>query len=346
MSNSDKTGGGCRNNPESLLYLPLLAAKADRRLARRAFLAAGAAASLAPLAFADDLRSAETERPPAIDAHTHFYDPTRPEGVPWPGKNDAVLYRPVLPAEFKKLTAPLGVIGTIVIEASPWVEDNQWLLDLAEREPIILGVVGRLDPAGEMFPELLARFAKNPRFRGIRIGHEDAKKALKEPVLLKRLGLLAEHDLELDVNGGPEMPADVARLAAALPKLWIVVNHAANLKIDGQSPPQDWLEGMRQAAKHAGVFCKVSALVEGTRRTNRNAPTDPAFYRPVLDGLWNVFGQERLIYGSNWPVSERAASYQALHKIAVDYFRTKGDRALEKFLRQNALAAYKPPLRT
>ena len=301
---------------------------------------------MAPLAFAEDLRSTEADLPPAIDAHTHFYDPTRPEGVPWPAKNDAVLYRPVLPAEFKKLTAPLGVVGTIVIEASPWVEDNQWLLDLAEREPAVLGVVGHLDPASAMFGEWLARFAKNPRFRGIRIGQEVAKKALQEPAMLERLALLGERDLELDVNGGPEMPADVARLAAALPKLRIVVNHAANLKIDGLAPPQAWLEGMRQAARHPSVFCKVSALVEATRRTNRDAPTDPAFYRPVLDALWNIFGEERLIYGSNWPVSERAASYQALHKIAVDYFRTKGDRVLDKFLRLNALAAYKPPMRT
>lgn len=325
---------------------PTAISEHDRRHARRVFLAGAAAASLAPLALAEELCSAESDLPPTIDAHTHFYDPTRPEGVPWPAKSDAVLYRPVLPPEFKKLTAPLGVVGTIVIEASPWLEDNQWLLDLAEREPVILGVVGHLDPASETFPGLLDRFAKNRRFRGIRIGHADAKKACGEPDMLERLGLLAERDLELDVNGGPEMPADVARLAAALPKLRIVVNHAANLKIDGQAPPQAWLDGMRQAARQPSVFCKVSALVEATRRTNRDAPTDAAFYRPALDALWNIFGEERLIYGSNWPVSERAASYQALHKIAVDYFRRKGDRALDKLLRLNALAAYKPPLRT
>ena len=313
----------------------------DRRpFDRRDFLAGAAAASLAPLVFARESRSAETDSPQAIDAHTHFYDPTRPEGVPWPSKNDEVLYRPVLPGEFKKLTAPLGVVGTIVIEASPWVEDNQWLLDLAQREPVILGVVGRLDPADAKFPDLLARFAKNPRFRGIRIGHDDVKKALGEPAVLHRLGLLADGDLELDVNGGPDMPADVARLATALPKLRIVINHAANLKIDGLAPPPAWIEGMSQAARRPQVYCKVSALVESTRRTNRDAPTEAGFYRPVLDSLWNAFGEERLIYGSNWPVSERASSYAALHRITLAYFQTKGDRAVRKFLHDNALAAY------
>ena len=316
------------------------AASDDRLAQRRAFLAAGAAAALGSFAAANEARSADADLPPAIDAHTHFYDPTRPEGVPWPAKNDEVLYRPVLPREFKKLTAPLGVVGTIVIEASPWVEDNQWLLDLAQREPVIVGVVGRLDPADEKFAELLGRFSKNPRFRGIRVGHDDVKKALGDPAMLRRLGLLADRDLELDVNGGPDMLIDVARLAAALPELRIVINHAANLRIDGLAPPQTWVEAMAKAARQPRVYCKVSALVEGTRRTNRDAPTEASFYRPVLDSLWNAFSEERLIYGSNWPVSERAASYAALHRIAVAYFQTKGDRVLRKFLHDNALAAY------
>jgi L-fuconolactonase len=308
-------------------------------------LTASAAGLLGTLAAGVEARAAAGDFPLAIDAHTHFYDPTRPEGVPWPSQDDAVLYRPVLPAEFKKLTAGLGVVGTIVIEASPWVEDNQWLLDLAKRQPIILGVVGRLDPAADEFPRLLERFAKNPRFRGIRISHADAVKALEEPAVLKHLGLLAAYDLELDVNGGPVMPADVARLAESLPELRIVINHAANLPLDGRAVPRPWLAGMQAAAKCPRVYCKVSALVEATRRTNRDAPTDPAFYHPVLDALWNAFGEDHLIYGSNWPVSERAASYAALHKIALDYFRGKGAGALAKFLRDNALAAYKPPER-
>ena len=64
-----------------------------------------------------------------IDTHVHFYDPTRPQGIPWPGKNNKQLYRPVLPDEFKRLSKPFGVAGTIVVEASPWIEDNQWWLD-------------------------------------------------------------------------------------------------------------------------------------------------------------------------------------------------------------------------
>lgn len=305
---------------------------------RRGFVQS-AAAAVAALGLPTRSGSAEP-RIDVIDAHTHFYDPTRPEGVPWPSKSDALLYRPVLPDEFKKLTREQHVTGTIVIEASEWLEDNQWLLDLAAREPFIMGVVGRLDVADKDFARHLDRFAKQRAFRGIRINHDPLKMALQRPAHLERLRLLAEADRELDVNGGPEMPADVARLTEAIPELTIVINHAANLMIDGKSVPDAWLSGMRAAAKSKRVFCKVSALVEGTQKTHRDAPDDVAFYRPVLDALFDVFGEDRLIYGSNWPVSARAARYATVYQIVAAYFAEKGQAAAEKFFRRNAIAAY------
>ena len=124
-------------------------------ITRRTFLAQAALAAI-------PLRAAEPTR--IVDTHTHFYDPTRPEGVPWPDPNDALLYRKVMPAEYRKLAEPHGVRGTVVVEASPWVEDNQWLLDLAAREPFILGIVGNLDPLAADFATNLARFAKTQSF--------------------------------------------------------------------------------------------------------------------------------------------------------------------------------------
>lgn len=307
----------------------------SRRTALQAGVGAVALTALGgrALAFADGT-------PPTIDAHTHFYDPTRPEGVPWPDKQDVLLYRPVLPPEFKQLTDRHHVTGTIVIEASPWVEDNQWLLDLAAREPVIVGVVGRLDPFSDDFAKLLRRFAKNRTFRGLRIGHDDVRKGLGDAGFRDNLRRLVDANLQLDINGGPEMPADVARLAQTLPDLPIVINHAANLPNDGRAVPDGWLKGMQAAAAHARVYCKVSALVESTGRTKGDAPTEADFYRPVLDALWDTFGEDRLIYGSNWPVSERAATYADLHTIASDYFLGKGRRPWEKFLRGNAVEAY------
>lgn len=282
------------------------------------------------------------DQPLMVDCHTHFYDPTRPEGVPWPGKNDSALYRPVLPKHFLEQAAPVGVTKTIVVEASPRVEDNAWLLDLAAKNPSIIGVVGNLTPSQPEFAGHLKRFAANKLFRGIRVNHNAVKAGLDQPEFLADIKRLAELGLELDVNGGPDMPADVARLAEKLPELRIVINHLGNVDVDGAEPPRAWQDGMRAAAKHPRVFCKVSALVEHAKPKSgeKKVPEEVEFYRPILDAIWSIFGDDRLIYGSNWPVSDRSASYKILFSIVNQYVTARGRATAEKFFWKNAQAAY------
>mgnify|MGYP000098685901 CR=1 FL=1 len=168
-----------------------------------------------------------------IDTHTHFYDPARPEGVPWPPKDDAVLSRTILPTEFAALTAPLGVTGTVVVEASPWVEDNQWVLDLAETNPVILGVVGNLKPGTPEFAGHLKRFAKNRRFRGIRMGNDSLQAALKPGAAQEDLRRLADLNLSLDLLISPQNLSDAAQLGESLRTLRIIVDHCANVPVNG-----------------------------------------------------------------------------------------------------------------
>lgn len=309
---------------------------------RRDFIVAASqtAAALSGLPFVDRAFANERELKPLdiIDCHTHFYDPNRAEGVPWPDKQSS-LYRTVLPKHLRALPKPQPLGGTVIVEASSWVEDNQWLLDLAKDDPFIVGIVGHLTPREENFGEHLKRFAANELFRGIRVSQQMI--AELDEQLLADLKLLIDHDLELDVNGGPTTPLIVAALAARLSELRIVINHLGNVRIDGEQPPQDWTEGMRQAARHKHVYCKVSALVEGVANNDKPAPKEVDFYRPVLDVAWEAFGEDRLIYGSNWPVSERAADYAVLQRIVLDYFANRGDAASEKFFSLNAKQAYK-----
>lgn len=278
-----------------------------------------------------------------IDTHTHFYDPTRPQGVPWPGKNDRLLYRKVLPDEFKKLVMPQGVTGTVVVEASPLLEDNQWLLDLAKDDPYLPGIVGHLTPGSDDFGKQFDRFAKDRKFQGIRISEGGLIKGLDQKSYLDNLRKLADADRQLDVNGGPGTPAVVAKLAQAIPALRIVINHAANVRIDGKAPPDAWQKAMQEAARQKNVWCKVSALVEGTGKSDGSAPKEVEFYKPVLDHLWESFGEDRLIFGSNWPVSVRFATYATLFEIVDKYFTAKGKPVRAKFFAKNALAAYRWP---
>lgn len=278
---------------------------------------------------------------PIVDTHTHFYDPERPQGVPWPGKDDKSLYRRVLPEHFEKFAKPLGVTGTVVVEASPWVEDNQWILNLAEKDPFILGVVGNLTPGKPEFAGHLQRFAASPYFRGIRVNAGPLKSGLDNPAFLTDIKRLANADLELDLNGGPDLLPLVDQLAGKLPTLRIVINHLANVKIDGPNLNAEWLAEMKSAAAHPRVYLKVSALVESAARDGKQAPADSEYYRPILESVWRIFGEDRLIYGSNWPVSDRAADYKTVLKIVTDFFHEKGAAATSKFFAQNAKAAYR-----
>ena len=273
-----------------------------------------------------------------IDTHTHYYDPTRAEGVPWPDPNDDVLYRRVLPDDFKTLAVPEGVVGTVVVEASPWVEDNQWILDLAADEPFIVGFVGNLDIADDAFVQNLARFAANPLYRGVRT-HASRLADVAANGRLTPLHALAERDLELDLLLRPEDLPTVAAVAAELPDLRVVLDHLAGVRINGDAPNAEWLAGIRAVGARDNVYMKVSALVESADAAP--PPDDLGYYTPTLDALWDAFGADRLVYGSNWPVSERYAPYATVQRLVSEYFDSKGAEARAKYFRDNSKAAYK-----
>ncbi len=273
-----------------------------------------------------------------IDTHTHFYDPTRPEGIPWPSPSEDWLYRTVLPEHHRELGAPEGVTGTVVVEASAWLEDNQWILDLAAADPWIVGLVGHVDSNRPEFKTDIDRFAANAIFRGIRCGGGYFAD-LEAGSFLEDMAHLVAKDLELDVLTGPEQLGQVAELARRLPDLRIVINHCGSVVTDGGAPDSQWVEAIDDCAAQPQVYMKVSAIMEKSK--DYPGPADVDFYRPILDAMWNAFGADRVIYGSNWPVSDRAGEFKAATDIVKAYFGEKGDDVAEKYFWKNAKAAYK-----
>jgi L-fuconolactonase len=275
------------------------------------------------------------------DAHTHFYDTTRPEGVPWPPREDKLLYRRVLPKDYLALPVPKPVTDTVVMEASPLVEDNQWVLDLAAKESFIVGLIGNLPVGTPPFAGHLKRFATHRLFRGIRLRDRRLEGTLDDPAFVSDLKRLVDHDLSLDLVGGGEILPYANRLAKEVPSLRIIIDHLAGLVVDGKPPPVDWVQQMKALARRPNVYCKLSGLVEGTGRSDGSAPGDVEFYRPVLDTMREMFGPERLVYASNWPVSERFAPLTTVQGIVADYYRSHGRRAEEQVFSRSSKAAYR-----
>jgi len=271
---------------------------------------------------------------PAIDTHTHFFDPTRPEGVPWPGK-DSSLYIPRFPKDFRAQANPHNTIATVVVEASEWVEDNAWILELAETNDDIVGLIGNLDPGKPEFAGNLSRFSENPLFLGLRY-RGSATSRLGDDAVLADTKRLADRDQTLDLIGGPKIIEPTLMIAKRFPSLRIVLNHLPFKDWDGD--PSAMTQALSELAKHPNIFMKVSGVV---RRVNGEFVSDPEFYRPGLDALYDLFGPDRLVYASNWPVSDMTAPYANVRGVMNDYYATKGHSDAEKYFWRNSIVAYK-----
>ena len=280
-----------------------------------------------------------------IDTHIHLYDPNRPDGIPWPPADDKVLYKPHLPAEFSGLAKPAGVTGVVIVEASDRLPDNRWVLDQVKGDPFYVALVGNIDPYRKDFAKQLKRLKKDSRFVGIRARNSDPID-YNDPQVLKNFRALQKAGLSLDIlaNGkGVEGVREVDVLAGKIPEIRIVVDHVLGYDIDGNPPSKEWLDAVASLARHENVYCKVSGLYQ--RCTQQPAPHDPEHYRTVLEPLFEAFGPDRLIYGSNWPCTKKSGDYASFVKLVNAFFAEKGQDACEKYFWKNAAVAYGLPLK-
>ena len=281
---------------------------------------------------------------PIIDTHIHLFDPTRPQGVPWPRKDvpeHKVMYMPSLPSRYRPVAQPLGIVGAIEIECSPWLEDNQWVLDVAAKEDIMVGTVGHLVPGAPEFRPGLERFHKNPLFRGIRYGlGRQGDKEFDKPEFVADLKALAEADLVLDTaNPSVELLADVVRVSDRVPNLRVVVDHLPQMVPPTEPAARKSYDASMKALRdRPQIYVKVSEVL---RRVDGNIPVDTAFYRPRLDEILDVFGIDRVLYGSDWPNGDQWLPVPVGFKIVHEYFTAEGQAAAEKYFWRNSVKAYK-----
>jgi len=289
---------------------------------------------------------AETASLPIIDTHIHLFDPRRPQGVPWPEKSDGILYHPALPERFRTVTRGLGVVGAIEIECSPWLEDNQWVLDAEAKDPIMVGTVGNLEPGTPAFGKQLDRFHRNPWFLGIRYGNlwgRSLTAQLSRAEFIADVKTLADAGLVMDTaNPDPALIAAVIRLTDQVPTLRVVIDHLpqmAQMAMPSETADSRALQvNLRELGQRPQVYVKVSEVL---RRVNGQVPLDLNFYRATLDELWNTFREDRLIYGSDWPNGDQWGTYPQVLSIVREYFASRGPAAAEKYFWKNSLAAYR-----
>lgn len=314
-------------------------------LNRRGFLTA-----LAALPAAVRGGHAQSARFPIIDSHIHMFDRNKPGGSFYPRTADPVLGDSALPARFRPLAAAHNIVGAIVVEASPWLEENQWILDQSQADSIIVGHIGFLSPGVPGFAANLGRFAKNRLFRGIRYGNREnrpggnVRDAIETTTFVDDLERLSDAGLSLELNpvqsAGDTSGNDartLLRVRDRVPSLPLIVPHLARFQ-----PPRerqaDHLAALRELGQRPSVWMKLSGIV---RKVDGQTVTDLTRYKDWLDQLWDAFGEDRVIFGSDWPNSLQSGSFDDVMKVARAYVDAKGPRAAEKVYWRNSVAAYR-----
>jgi len=280
---------------------------------------------------------------PVIDTHIHLFDPTRKGGVPWPKEDDSVIYKPALPGQYEKASRPLGVVGAIVVEASPLESDNDWVLEQANNHPMIVGLVGDLVPGSSSYGKQLDRLRTNPLFLGIRYGNlwdRDLSVDMRKPGFLSDIQKLAASGLELDsANPDPSLIRAILDLSQKVPELRFIIDHLPASSIpDERGVREEYWSNLEAISQNSHVFVKFS---EVPVQQGNTVPKDISFYKDKLDRMWDLFGEERILFGSDWPNSEHFGSYSEIMGLMRSYMSTKSPLAVEKFFWRNSIAAYR-----
>jgi L-fuconolactonase len=216
------------------------------------------------------------------------------------------------------------------------------VLNLAAKHPIIVGMVGDLIPGTPGYAKELERLHGNPLFLGIRYGNlwdRDLAVDAQKPEFLAGLTMLADRGLVLDsANPDLSLVRAIAGVADHLPQLRIVIDHLPSTKAPTVPVERDeYWSLLRHLAQNKNVFVKLSEVAAAHVEQNGG----PTFNQDTLDALWDIFGEDHVLYASDWPNSDHHATYAETITIVRDYVQGKGRKASEKFFWKNSVAAYR-----
>jgi L-fuconolactonase len=269
-----------------------------------------------------------------LDSHQHFwvYD----EGnYPWIPRATP-LHRDWLPADLDPLLRASGFGGSIAVQARSTLEESHWLLTLADHAPLIKGVVGWVDLQHERVEEQLAMLAEHPRFVGVRhVLQDEDDRSMLRPAFVRGIGKLAQFNLTYDLLIYPRHLPAAIELVAKFPRQPFVLDHIAKPPIRaGTLSP--WREQIKELASAGNVFCKLSGMI--TEADHRHWRADDL--QPFMETVFEFFGANRLMFGSDWPVCLLAGSYERVVSVVDGFIREHAPAALEPVLGETAARFY------
>jgi len=271
-----------------------------------------------------------------IDAHQHFWIYS-PEEYPWIGPHMAPLRRDFLPEDLTSHLMAAGLTHSVAVQARQTSSETRWLLELADAHPAIHGVVGWVDLRSPAVDAQLAEFAAHPKLVGVRhvVQDEPDDRFLLQPDFLRGLKLLPQYGLTYDLLIFPKQLPAAIELVQLLPEQPFVLDHIAK-PIIRDATFQPWADQIHELARFPNVCCKVSGMVTEAKWDG----WQEADFIPYLNCVFEAFGEDRLMYGSDWPVCLAAAEYAQVVKLVRDYVHIRCPEAKPKIFGENAAAFY------
>lgn len=276
-----------------------------------------------------------------IDSHHHFWNPEQRDYY-WMGGDDlAPIRRPIGPDDMRPLLRANGIEGTIIVQTIPSLEETEEFLATAAATEFVKGVVGWVDLTDPDIARVLARLLSGPHGRYLKgIRHqahdEDDKAWLARPDVIRGIKACGAAGLVYDLlPKEPELPACIT-CVDALPEVQFVLDHIAKPRIS-QGAIDPWVDLVTDLAKRPNVACKLSGMITEADWATWSVED----LRQYADVVLEVFGPDRVMFGSDWPVCLLAGEYDQVFQAAQGLTDGLSDAARAKVFGQNAARIYR-----
>jgi L-fuconolactonase len=271
-----------------------------------------------------------------IDAHQHFWKYNAAEYA-WMGESMAVLKRDHLPDELAKLARAAGIEGSVAVQARQSVVETEFLLALAKKHSFIKGVVGWVDLQSEKVDEQLAKYSRDKKLKAVRhvVQDEPDDDFMMRDAFVRGISKLQKYGLKYDILIYPKQLKCATRLVERFPDQPFVLDHIAKPFIKrGESEP--WKKEMQELAQHENVWCKISGMVTEADW----GKWKPADFIPYMDAVLEMYGPERLMFGSDWPVCTVAGKYEQVVGIVKDWAGKLSESEQDRLFGKTAVKFY------
>ncbi len=271
-----------------------------------------------------------------IDSHQHFWR-FHPVRDAWITEQMSVLRRDFLPEDLAPELAGNGIDATIAVQADQSEDETTFLLDLAAQHKFIAGVVGWVDLRAPDLEERLRRWSGGSQLVGFRhIAQDDPDDGfLTRKQFVQGVAKLKDFGFTYDLLVYPRQLPAAIELASRLPEQSFVLDHIAKPPIRS-AEQKPWCNHLRELARNPNVYCKLSGIVTEADWQHWTR----AQCEPYLDVVFEAFGADRLMFGSDWPVCLLAANYRRVMALIAEYVADHAPAASAKIFGENALRFY------